>query len=157
MGGAGRLGNAAATWGRSPLASGDEWSVRSTPPTHSVRCPGARTLDSNRDSNRAVTPPASGERSGLSHRGADVTDADGGLARIYGSEDQDRETGSHSGSHIAQPNSYDHGRPRSTDCGFGREGRPAGPVRTFGRDLLIRRFGPPRTRLRGPLVLTSVH
>ena len=29
---------------------------------------GARPLDSNRDSNRAVTPPASGERSGVSHR-----------------------------------------------------------------------------------------
>ena len=85
---------------------------------------GARTLDSNRDSNRAVTPPASGERSGVSHRGADVTDADGGLARIYGSEDQDRETGSHSGSHIAQPNSYDHGRPRSTDCGLGVKADP---------------------------------
>jgi hypothetical protein len=70
---------------------------------------GARPLDSNRDSNRAVTPPASGERSGVSHRGADVTDADGGLARIYGSEDQDRETGSPSGSQIAQPTSDDHG------------------------------------------------
>ena len=54
--------------------------------------------------------------------GRTVTDACGSPAWTYGSEDQDREAGSQSGSQIAQPTSYDHGRARSTDCGSGREG-----------------------------------
>jgi hypothetical protein len=69
-----------------------------------------------------------------------VTDASPSISPALRIKRKDRGTGSQSGSQTAQPTSYDHGRARSTDRSFEREGRPAGPVRTLSRDLRSRWF-----------------
>jgi hypothetical protein len=71
-----------------------------------------------------------------------VTDASPSISPALRIKRKDRGTGSQSGSQTAQPTLYDHGRARSTDRSFEREGRPAGPVRTLSRDLHIRRSAP---------------
>jgi hypothetical protein len=50
-----------------------------------------------------------------------------------------QQTGSKSGSQTPQLTSHDPDRAQNTGCGSGREGRPAVPVRTLGRDLRSRR------------------
>jgi hypothetical protein len=58
-------------------------------------------------------------------KGRTRTDAAGASARTYGSQDQDRETGSRSGSQITQPISDKCERERSTECRIEREGQLA--------------------------------
>ena len=105
-----------------------------TEQTETIDAPHPKRSDSNRDSNMTGR-----RRTGRhnSRRRWTVTDASPSISPALRIKRKDRGTGSQSGSQTAQPTLYDHGRARSTDRSFEREGRPAGPVRTLSRDLRI--------------------